>query len=49
MSIDVNIKDPKACRLAKLMKAISEYVAESGNGEVGLNMSLTWYKAKEKK
>lgn len=47
MSIMVNIKDPRSCRLAKLMKAISEYVENSGNGEVSLDMELQWHPKKE--
>ncbi|MBA7491413.1 hypothetical protein ES702_01958 [subsurface metagenome] len=49
MSIEIRIRDPRSCRLAKLMKAVSEYVAESGNETVGLNMDLTWYPKEEKK
>lgn len=47
MSIKVDIKDPKSCRLAKLLKAISEYVEDSGNSTVSVNLDLKWYK-KEK-
>ncbi len=47
MSITVNIDDPRSCRLSKLLKAIAEYLRDSGNGRVTLDMDLRWKKKKE--
>lgn len=48
MSITVNIDDPRSCRLAKLLKAIAEYLGESGNGRASLDMDLRWKEQKVK-
>lgn len=48
MSISLNINDPRSCRLAKLLKAIAEYLGESGNGRASLNLDLRWLKQEEK-